>query len=98
MQLATAPSNALRQAQSAQSIEQKLAYAGQFLIEQGQDGKQVIVHRSRDQQIYRTPVMLDAQGRYYVSRATWNSANGQRYDSLDALIRALKEFKMEHIQ
>ncbi|WP_458726045.1 membrane-targeted effector domain-containing toxin [Pseudomonas gregormendelii] len=98
LQLATAPSNALRQAQSAQSIEQKLAYAGQFLIEQGQDGKQVIVHRSRDQQIYRTPVMLDAQGRYYVSRATWNSANGQRYDSLDALIRALKEFKMEHIQ
>lgn len=98
VQLATLPGNALKPAQSTLSIEQKLANPGQFLIEQGQDGKQVIVHRSRDHHIYRTPIMLDAQGKRYVSRATWSSVDGQRYDDMDALIQALKELKLVQIQ
>jgi len=98
VQLATLPGNALKPAQSALSIEQKLAYAGQFLIEQGQDGQQVIVHRSRDHHIHRTPVMLDAQGKYFVRRTTWKSVDSQRYDNMDALTQALKELKLTQIQ
>jgi hypothetical protein len=57
----------------------------------------VIIHRTREKVICRTPVMVNAQGKYSVERATWSSVTGQKCDDMKALIQALKTFNMVYI-
>lgn len=97
VQLPTLREDPLKPVQPARSSEDKLAYIGQFVIEQGQNGKPEIVHRSRDLQIHRTPVMLNAQGKYSVERKTWTSVTGRNYDDMHALIQALEKLKMVNV-
>jgi hypothetical protein len=98
VQLPTLRENPLEPVQSALSIEQKLVLPGQFLIQQGQNGEQVIVHRSRQGAICLTQVKFDAQDGCYVSRASWKTVDGKRYADINALIEALKANGMTQIQ
>ncbi|HEX8592289.1 MAG TPA: membrane-targeted effector domain-containing toxin [Pseudomonas sp.] len=79
------------------SVEQRLSRPGMFLIEQSEQGQQVIVHRSRDNAVHRTPVMLNVDGRVYVERMTWTSVHLQPYEDMDALIAALEELNLTRV-
>lgn len=76
------------------TLEQRLPQRGMFLIEQAEDGQHVIVHRSRDEAIHRTPVMINAEGKVYVERPTWTSVHLEPYEDMDALILALEELNL----
>ncbi|MFJ4141749.1 dermonecrotic toxin domain-containing protein [Pseudomonas sp. NPDC089734] len=83
----------------AMSVEVELLTAGRlrrpgmFLIEQGRDGQQIIVHRSRDGALYRTPVMTDPNGKLYVDRPTW-PLHQRPHDDMEALIQSLESMNM----
>jgi hypothetical protein len=78
-------------------LEERLARPGLFLIEQSEDGGQIVVHRSRDMQIHRTPVMVDDQGKLYVDRPSWAPAHMARFDDMDALIAALRKIYLTRV-
>jgi hypothetical protein len=90
------PTVAVRPAQSL-PVEERLTRPGMFLIEERRDGLPVIVHRSRDNTIHRTPVRVDTQGQVYVERATWPAVNRQPFDDMDALIVGLEEINLTRV-
>ncbi len=69
-----------------------------FLIEQNDDGLQIIVHRSRDSQIYRTPVNRDAQGKLSVDRPSWVPVHLKSYDDMNALTVALRDMNLSRVE
>ncbi|WP_122562957.1 membrane-targeted effector domain-containing toxin [Pseudomonas viridiflava] len=80
------------------SIEKRLAKPGMFLIEQNADGLQIIVHRSRDSQIYRTPVNTDAQGKLSVDRPSWVPVHLKAFDDMNALTVALRDMNLSRVE
>lgn len=90
------PVAAVRPAQSL-PVEERLTRPGMFLVEESENSLPVIVHRSRDNAIHRTPVKVNAQGQVYVERATWTSVNLQPYEDMDALIVGLEEINLTRV-
>jgi len=90
------PTVAIRPAQSL-PVEERLTRPGMFLIEESNNSLPVIIHRSRDNAINRTPVMVNAQGQVYVERATWTAINLQPFADMDALIVALEEINLTRV-
>jgi hypothetical protein len=78
-------------------VEERLARPGMFLIEEGDDSLPVIVHRSRDHAIHRTPVKVNAQGQVYVERTTWPAVHQQPFEDMDALIVGLEEINLTRV-
>lgn len=90
------PVAAVRPAQSL-PVEERLIRPGMFLVEESENSLPVIVHRSRDNAIHRTPVRVNARGQVYVERATWTSVNLQPYEDMDALIVGLEEINLTRV-
>lgn len=78
-------------------VEQRIAKPGMFLVEEGEDGQQVIVHRSRDNAIHRTPVVVDSDGKVSVQRPSWMAVHGKVYDNMDALFSALEGINLKRM-
>ena len=78
-------------------VKQRLSRPGMFLIEQEPSNAHVVVHRSRDRAIHRTPVEVNADGKVFVNRPTWTAVHLQPYDDLDALIHALEEINLTRV-
>ncbi|MCI3947441.1 type III effector [Pseudomonas syringae] len=79
------------------TIEQRLPRPGMFLVQQGEGDLQTIVHRARDTWIYRTPVLVNDQGKLYVERVRWPRVHLIPYDDMDALVAALKEMNLTRV-
>jgi hypothetical protein len=79
------------------AVEDRLSRPGKFLIEEGEHGEHRIVHRSRDAQIHRTPVLVDAQGRVYVERPSWSTVHMTPYPDMDALVSALEALNLTRV-
>jgi hypothetical protein len=79
------------------TVEQRLTRPGMFLLEEGENQLQIIVHRSRDRTIHRTPIMVDTQGKFYVERPRWPSVNLQPFDDVEGLITALEGMEMRRV-
>jgi hypothetical protein len=77
-------------------LDQRLARPGMFLTEYSA-GEHVIVHRSRDGAIHRTPVQVNAAGKVYLERPSWRDVHCQPYDDVDALISALEEINLTRV-
>ncbi|MBC3957804.1 membrane-targeted effector domain-containing toxin [Pseudomonas triticifolii] len=82
----------------SQSIGRRLAKPGMFLIEQTDDGLHVIVHRSRDGQIHRTPVHVDANGKLSVDRPSWKPLHLKTYEDMNALTIALRDMNLSRVE
>jgi len=78
-------------------VEKQLVKPGMFLVEQTEDGSQTIVHRSRDNQINRTPVNTDARARLFVDRPSWSSVHLKPYENMSALLAAFRKMGMTHV-
>ena len=78
-------------------IEQRLARPGMFVTEQDTDRLYVIVHKSRTQEIHRTPVQVSDDGKVFVDRPTWAGVHLQQYDDIDALILALEDINLTRV-
>ena len=72
------------------------ARPGLFVTEQ-EEGVHVIVHRSRDSAIHRTPVQANEAGKVYVDRPTWSAVHLQPYDDIDALVSALEDINLTRV-
>ncbi len=81
-----------------QSVGRRLAKPGMFLIEQTDDGLHTIVHRSRDGQIHRTPVHIDAKGKVFVDRPSWKSVHLKTYEDMNALTIALRDMNLSRVE
>lgn len=90
------PAVAVRPPQSL-PVEERLTRPGMFLIEEGNDSLQFVVHRSRDYAIHRTPVRVNAQGQVYVERATWPAVHQKPFEDMDALIVGLEEINLTRV-
>jgi hypothetical protein len=78
-------------------LEERLSKPGMFVTEQLDDGH-VVVHRSRDLGIHRTPVQTDSDGKLFVDRPTWTTVHLQPYDDIDALVAALRAMNLTFIK
>jgi hypothetical protein len=78
-------------------LEERLARPGMFLIEESEDDAPVVVHRSRNLQIHRTPVRTDVQGKLYVDRPSWAPVHLTSYEDMDALIMALRRINLTRV-
>lgn len=81
----------------ALSLQDRLARPGEFVIEEQADHSRVIVHRSRDNEIYRTPIRLDAEGKPFVNRPNWAAIHLQSYENLDALVLAMARHGLSRV-
>lgn len=90
------PAVALRPAQSL-PVDERLTRPGMFFIEESESRLPVIVHRSRDNVIHRTPVEVNAEGQVYITRPTWPAVNLQPYKDMDALIEGLEEINLTRV-
>lgn len=90
LQLDTPPSVAL-----AESLKNALLSPGDFTI-MNVDGKAMLVHRSSEFLIVRTPILRD-QGLIYVERASWPSISGHRYADIMQLSAALRRMGMRPV-
>lgn len=90
------PVAAVRPAQPL-SVGERLTWPGMFLIEESNNSLPVIVHRSRDNAIHRTPVMVNGRGQVYVERPTWAAVNLRPFDDMDALIVGLEEINLTRV-
>ncbi len=87
------PVPAVRPAQSL-PVEERLTRPGMFLIEESEDSLPVIIHRSRDNEIHRTPVRVNTLGQVYVDRASWPAITQKPFEDIDALIIGLEEINL----
>lgn len=78
-------------------MEQRLARPGMFVAEREPDNLYVIVHRARTQEIHRTPVQINEEGKVFVDRPTWTTLHLQPYDDIDALILALEDINLTRV-
>jgi len=78
-------------------LEERLSLPGMFVTERLDDGH-LVVHRSRDQRIHRTPVQTDRDGKLFVDRPTWTAVHLQPYDDIDALVVALEGMNLTLIK
>jgi hypothetical protein len=76
--------------------EEILHKSGMFRIRQGDGDQRMIVHRSRDLQIHRTPVLAHPDGKVYVFRPRWGDIHLKPYQDIDALIDGLKKIGLVH--
>jgi len=86
----------VRPAQSL-PVSERLTRPGMFLIDESDDSLPVIIHRSRDNEIHRTPVKVNAQGQVYVERASWPAVSHKPFEDMDALIVGLEEINLTRV-
>jgi hypothetical protein len=79
------------------SVEDRLQRPGLFLIDTSEDGTSIIVHRSRDNSVHRTPILTHADGTLYIERESWAPIHLQPYEDLQALIDALKNMNLKRV-
>ncbi|SEJ33605.1 membrane-targeted effector domain-containing toxin [Pseudomonas sp. NFR16] len=81
---------------NASAIEGRLTRAGMFAVERSED-RLVIVHRSQDASVVRTPIVLDGS-HFYIDRPRWPRVSGRRFESLHDLTTALQLMGMTLIE
>lgn len=79
------------------SVEGRLTFPGMFVIEREAGSAQVIIHRSRDSAIHRTPVQINAQGKVFVDRPNWTQVHLHPFDSPEALALALERMHLHRV-
>lgn len=79
------------------SIEERLNRHGKFLVEQDEGQLPTVIHRSRDLQIHRTPVQVNAEGLLYLDRPSWATVHLTPYDDMDALVAGLEEINLTRV-
>ncbi|WP_443501500.1 hypothetical protein [Pseudomonas helleri] len=57
-----------------------------------------MIHRSSSQEILRTPLQTDAEGKLYIERPNWEHIHQKRYSQLDNLINDLKAHGMKMVR
>jgi hypothetical protein len=90
LQLDTPPSVAL-----AETLDNALLNPGDFTV-MNVDGKAMLLHRSSENLILRTPILRD-QGLLYIERASWPSISGRRYPDILQLSAALRHMGMRAV-
>lgn len=75
-------------------IDTLLSRPGLFTLkhEPGSNGIE-IVHRGRNKVVSSTTIIKES-GRYFIERPSWPSVNGKRFESVAALLVALREMKL----
>lgn len=76
--------------QTTPEIEARLSRPGLFTLKRSPHRSE-IVHRGRDSQLVYTPIRSES-GRYFIERPSWPAIDGKRFDSMTALLEALKQF------
>jgi len=84
-------------AQLAIPVGDRLYNPGMFLLEQSDSARPVIIHRSRDRTLKRTPVRLNGEGRFYIERDAWPQVHLKPFDDLASLTDALVQMKLKHV-
>lgn len=79
------------------SLEQRLSRPGLFVTEREAGDLYVIVHRSRDGALHRTPVQLDSAGKVFVDRPSWVAVHLQPFNNIDALVTALEDINLTRV-
>jgi ElaB/YqjD/DUF883 family membrane-anchored ribosome-binding protein len=79
------------------TVEVRLQRPGMFLIDESQAGQSLIVHRSRDNSIQRTPILSNGEGMLYIERESWESIHLQPYADLSALREALEGINLTRV-
>ncbi|RMM80935.1 Type III effector HopAC1 [Pseudomonas coronafaciens pv. striafaciens] len=80
-----------------QSIEQRLFKPGMFMVQQGEDNLQTILHRARDTWVHRTPVHINAEGKLYIERVRWPRLHLKPFEDMDALVKALEAMNLTRV-
>ncbi len=84
-------------AAQAAPVERKLYRPGLFMIEGRDTAQPVIVHRSRQNLIERTPVLRNAEGRWYIDRQHWQRLHLRPFEDLPALVQALRDLQLVQV-
>ncbi|MQT75934.1 MAG: DUF3362 domain-containing protein [Pseudomonas helleri] len=79
-------------------LEQTLPETGQFLFDKDLQHWPELIHRSSSQEILRTPLQTDAEGKLYIERPNWEHIHQKRYSQLDNLINDLKAHGMKMVR
>lgn len=74
-------------AQTKQEIDQLLSHPGMYTLK-NEPGSTFLVHRGRDNAIARMVIHFES-GRYYIERPAWPDVHEKRFDSVEALLKAL---------
>lgn len=80
----------------AETLEKALLEPGNCTV-MNIDGKAMLIHKSSDGSIIRTPVQRD-HGAFYIERANWPSISGRRYASLGEFSAALRLLGLRSVQ
>jgi hypothetical protein len=91
LQLDTPPSVAL-----AETLEVTLRNSGDCTL-MNVDGKTMLIHRSGDGSIIRTPIQREG-GSIYIVRSKWPSISGRRYASMAEFSAALRHVGLRSVQ
>lgn len=83
------------QVQVSPLVQPRLTHPGSFYIEKVA-GQRVIVHLSRDGNIYRTPI-TKSLGFYSLVRPSWDKVHGRKFWTLQALLDAMNEQNLTHV-
>ncbi|MCF7534512.1 membrane-targeted effector domain-containing toxin [Pseudomonas petrae] len=83
--------------QLAAPASDRLHSPGMFMLDESAPLRPTIVHRSRDRTLKHTPVRFNTAGKAYVERASWPQVHRQPFDNVQALIDALVEMNLKHV-
>ncbi|WP_392885626.1 membrane-targeted effector domain-containing toxin [Pseudomonas migulae] len=80
-------------ARSTSEIEQLISRPGMYTLKK-ELRETFLVHRNRDNAIVRTHIHFES-GRVYIERPAWPTVHEKRFDSIEALLKALDERGMK---
>lgn len=78
-------------------IEVRLHSPGLYLIDETGHSHPVLVHRSRNNLIERTPIRANHKGKLYIERPDWRALHMRPFDDLSRLIEALDDISLTRV-
>lgn len=70
-------------------LAEKLPKAGMYTFDNSPQSGPLLVHRSHNKELIKTPLIFDAEGRFYLDRPTWPRLHLKRYENLNPMISDL---------
>lgn len=80
-------------AQTKSELEKLLARPGMYTLKR-EPRQTFLCHRSRENQIVLTPIEFES-GRFFIERPSWPNLHEKRFDSIDALLKAIDQRGMK---
>ncbi|WP_236181241.1 MULTISPECIES: membrane-targeted effector domain-containing toxin [Pseudomonas] len=76
-------------AQTKAELEKLLTRPGMYTLKR-EPRQTLLCHRSRENQMVQTPIEFES-GRFFIERPSWPTLHEKRFDSIDALLKALDQ-------